>query len=62
MLDLLAEEEPQLTRILTGNAAGNKHMIAINDQLGFTVLDRWPSWELDVADVPGAPGAPGSDA
>jgi GNAT superfamily N-acetyltransferase len=57
MLDLLAEEEPQLTRILTGNAAGNKHMIAINDQLGFTVLDRWPSWELDVADVPDAPGS-----
>jgi hypothetical protein len=65
MLDLLAAEEPQLTRIITGNAAGNEHMIAINDQLGFAVLDRWPSWELDVADVPGvpgAPGAPGSDA
>jgi GNAT superfamily N-acetyltransferase len=55
MLDLLAEQEPQLARIITGNAAGNQHMIAINEQLGFTVLDRWPSWELDVADVPDAP-------
>ena len=57
MLDLLAAEEPQLTRIITGNAAGNEHMIAINDQLGFTVLGRWPSWELDLADVPDAPGS-----
>jgi GNAT superfamily N-acetyltransferase len=55
MLDLLAAEEPQLTRILTGNDEGNKHMIAINDQLGFEVLDRWPWWELDVADVPADP-------
>ena len=55
MLDLLAAEEPQLTRIITGNADGNEHMIAINDQLGFEVLDRWPSWELDVADVPADP-------
>ena len=56
MLDLLAAGEPQLTRIITGNAAGNDHMIAINDKLGYTVLGRWPSWELDVADVPDAPG------
>jgi GNAT superfamily N-acetyltransferase len=55
MLDLLAAEEPQLTRIWTGNDEGNKHMIAINDQLGFEVLDRWPWWELDVADVPADP-------
>jgi hypothetical protein len=52
MLDLLAAEEPQLTRIITGNAGGNEHMIAINDRLGFEVLDRWLTWELDVADVP----------
>ncbi len=23
-------------------------MIAINAQLGFEVLDEWPSWELEV--------------
>jgi GNAT superfamily N-acetyltransferase len=49
MLELLAGREPQLTRIITGNADGNRHMIAINDELGFTVLDRWPSWEIEVA-------------
>jgi GNAT superfamily N-acetyltransferase/RimJ/RimL family protein N-acetyltransferase len=49
MLELLAEREPQLTRIITGNADANEHMIAINAQLGFEVLDHWPSWELDVA-------------
>jgi len=55
MLDRLALQEPQLTRIMTGNAAGNDHMIAINEQLGFRVLDRWPCWELGVADVPAPP-------
>ncbi len=24
-------------------------MIAINAQLGFEVLDHWPSWELEVS-------------
>ena len=52
MLDLLAEREPQVTRILTHNAEGNVHMIAINTELGFEVLDRPPSWELQVADAP----------
>jgi hypothetical protein len=52
MLDLLAAREPQVTRIVTMNADGNQHMIAINEQLGFRVLSRWPSWELDAADVP----------
>jgi len=51
MLDLLAEREPQLAQIVTGNAGQNEHMIAINAQLGFEVLDHFPSWELDVADV-----------
>lgn len=49
MLELLAEREPQLTRVITGNADANEHMIAINAKLGFEVLDQWPSWELDVA-------------
>ena len=31
-------------------------MVAINEQLGFSVLDRWPSWELEVATCP--PDAP----
>jgi GNAT superfamily N-acetyltransferase len=48
MLELLPEREPQLTQIITGNAGVNEHMIAINDELGFEVLDHWQSWELDV--------------
>ncbi|HZC62004.1 MAG TPA: GNAT family N-acetyltransferase [Streptosporangiaceae bacterium] len=59
MLDLLAAREPQVARILTGNADGNQHMIAINERLGFRVLGRWPSWELDVADVPLDPAGHG---
>ena len=55
MLELLAEREPQLTRIVTGNADGNDHMIAINDELGYAVLDRWPSWEMEVARALAAP-------
>jgi RimJ/RimL family protein N-acetyltransferase len=46
MLDLLAEREPQLTRILTGNTDANEHMIAINADLGFSVLDEWPCFEI----------------
>jgi GNAT superfamily N-acetyltransferase len=57
MLDLLRRREPQLARIITGNADGNQHMIAINTALGFTILDRWPAWQLDLAAQPG-PGRP----
>jgi RimJ/RimL family protein N-acetyltransferase len=51
MLELLADREPRLERIVTGNADSNAHMIAINDELGYQVLDHWLSWELAVADV-----------
>jgi GNAT superfamily N-acetyltransferase len=52
MLDLLAETEPSLRRILTENADSNQHMIGINAALGFAVLDEWQSWELEVAKIP----------
>lgn len=51
MLDLLADREPRLERIITGNADSNRHMIAINAELGFQVLDHWRSWELAVTDM-----------
>jgi len=56
MLELLAEREPRLTRILTGNVDGNEHMIAINAELGFSILDRWTSWETEVAQALAHPG------
>ena len=50
MLDLLAAREPGLRRIITWNADANQHMIAINERLGYRVLDRWISLELDLPD------------
>jgi hypothetical protein len=35
MLDWLAAAEPALQQIVTGNAAANQHMIAINEELGY---------------------------
>jgi|SRR5215469_1112613 len=48
MLDLLAAHEPGLRHILTANAAANDHMVAINQQLGFTVVGALRNWELDL--------------
>ena len=54
MLDWLATAEPQLERIVTGNAAVNQHMIAINDQLGYELLEpSAQSYEIAVADLVG---------
>jgi RimJ/RimL family protein N-acetyltransferase len=40
MLLWLAEAEPQLERIYTWNAESNRHMIAVNERLGYDVLGR----------------------
>jgi GNAT superfamily N-acetyltransferase len=50
MLDLLAKEEPQVTRIMTSNTETNEHMITINETLGYRVLGKPArSWELAAA-------------
>jgi len=52
MLDLLADAEPQLEWIVTGNAAENAHMIAVNEQLSYEVVPPgWNFYEIPVADV-----------
>ncbi len=51
MLEQLASAEPQVSRIITGNTDTNQHMIAINAELGYQIMDHWVSWELDVADA-----------
>jgi RimJ/RimL family protein N-acetyltransferase len=52
MLDWLAEAQPGIERIDTGNAAVNQHMIAINEELGFELLEPLgQSYELAVADA-----------
>jgi RimJ/RimL family protein N-acetyltransferase len=54
MLDWLAKTEPALDRIVTGNAAVNQYMIAINEALGYRLLQpAVQSYEIPVADVPG---------
>jgi GNAT superfamily N-acetyltransferase len=49
MLDVLAELEPAVRHIYTGNAGANEHMIAINDQLGYRSTATSRSWDLDLA-------------
>ena len=52
MLDLLATAEPEIEQILTGNAAANEHMIAVNEQLGYKVVKPgWNFYEIPVASV-----------
>jgi hypothetical protein len=54
MLDWLAVAESALERIVTGNAAVNQYMIAINEELGYELLPPLAqSYELPVADAPG---------
>jgi GNAT superfamily N-acetyltransferase/RimJ/RimL family protein N-acetyltransferase len=54
MLDWLATAEPQLERIVTGNAAVNQHMISINQELGYELLEPpEQSYEIAVADLLG---------
>lgn len=59
MLDLLAGREPELERVLTDNADANSHMIAINADLGFRVLDQWQDWQLDVTPAASAAASDG---
>jgi GNAT superfamily N-acetyltransferase len=50
MLDWLAVAQPALDRIVTGNAAVNQYMIAINEELGYELLrPLGQSYELRVA-------------
>ena len=40
------EREPHLDRVVTWNATSNTHMLAINEALGFELLDEWHEWRL----------------
>src|ERR1700722_6708419 len=54
MLELLAEAEPQLKYVSTGNAAANEHMIAVNEELGYEVAGPgWRYYDAPVADLLG---------
>jgi GNAT superfamily N-acetyltransferase len=50
MLEWLATAEPGLERIVTWNAEDNRHMIGVNEALGYTIFGQpTTSWRLDVA-------------
>jgi len=52
MMSWLTEAEPRLERIVTWNSASNRHMIAINEELGYEVAGRpYRSADLPVASV-----------
>ncbi|HYZ53057.1 MAG TPA: hypothetical protein VE733_06040 [Streptosporangiaceae bacterium] len=52
MLERLAQREPQLRWIITGNAETNRHMISINETIGYRVVDRWTtSWRLPMVSL-----------
>jgi GNAT superfamily N-acetyltransferase len=46
LLQRLRHEEPAVRAIDTWNAASNPHMIAINEELGYRVLERTGEWQL----------------
>ena len=45
--DLLVESSPETRWVNTWNAEVNRHMIAINEQLGFQPVEYWTEWQLD---------------
>jgi GNAT superfamily N-acetyltransferase len=47
-LDLLREHAPSVQQVRAVNAADNRHMIAINEALGFVVAERSDEWQLDL--------------
>ena len=51
MQELLAERAPDVRRVMTHNTGSNEHMIAVNEQLGYRVTDKFRTWELPVADA-----------
>jgi len=44
----IREREPHLERIITWNATSNAHMLAINEAMGFELLDEFTEWRLTV--------------
>ena len=45
---LLVRELPGVRWVNTWNATTNTHMLTVNDALGFTPMERWWEWQLDL--------------
>ncbi|TDE57923.1 GNAT family N-acetyltransferase [Nonomuraea mesophila] len=44
----LREREPHIERVITWNATSNRHMLAINEAMGFELFDEWNQWRMEV--------------
>jgi GNAT superfamily N-acetyltransferase len=51
MLCRLRAERPDLTEVITGNAASNEHMLRINTRLGFRPYRAAAEWQGDVGEL-----------
>jgi GNAT superfamily N-acetyltransferase len=51
MLVRLRAERPDITALLTGNAASNAHMLRINDRLGYRLWSTTHGWQADGAEL-----------
>ena len=49
MLKWLAEVEPEVRHVDTGNAESNNFMISINEQLGYRIASRGIVWEKEIS-------------
>ena len=41
-------EEPRLAAVDTWNADSNRHMIGINETMGFRAVDSWVNWQAEI--------------
>jgi GNAT superfamily N-acetyltransferase len=51
MLVRLRAERPDVTELITGNAASNRHMLAVNDRLGYRLWSEVHGWQVDVPEL-----------
>jgi GNAT superfamily N-acetyltransferase len=52
MLEWLRAERPEVTEIETDNADDNRHMLAVNAELGFGEQREYREYQAEVADLP----------
>lgn len=51
MMRQLVDHHPQVESVLSGTAADNAGMIAVNEQLGYQTLGTWATFEAKIADI-----------
>lgn len=51
MLLRLRDERPDVAEVITGNSTANRHMLAINERLGFRPWQEVNGWQAEVPEV-----------